>query len=144
MSLSPQQRSFIEANPSCAMITVGSDGMAKPARAGLGFVGDRLVSSGTEDRVRTRRLRRDLRCTVFVFEAGYGWLGLEADVSILTGPEAIDLTVAFFRAIQHRPDGPLSWFGGEFAESEFRARMEQEGRILYEFEVTKAYGLVGM
>lgn len=48
------------------MITIGRDGMPKPARAA--------------DRVRTKRLRRDPRCALFVFDAASSWLALETQV----------------------------------------------------------------
>jgi hypothetical protein len=50
-------------------------------------------------------------------------------------------SVRLFRAMQGKPDGPLSWFGGELAEDVFVQRMVDEGRIIYEFDVHHAYGM---
>jgi hypothetical protein len=102
----------------------------------------RLLSSGTEDRIRTVRLRRDPRCTLFVFEAGWKWLTLETRVSILDGPETPALQVRLFRKMQNRPSGNLSWFGKELSEAEFLNVMGQERRLIYEFEILHVYGMV--
>ena len=37
---------------------------------------------------------------------------------------------------------PLAWFGGELSPSEFQTAMEAEGRLIYEFDVVRAYGLL--
>jgi hypothetical protein len=139
--LTEEQQAYIEAHPSAAMITVGRDGYAKPARVAVTLVDGRLLSSGTADRVRTRRLRRDPRCTLFVFGTGYQWLGLDTDVTLLEGPDAIDLTVRMFRRVQAKPEGPLSWFGTDHEEPAFRDVLVNEGRLLYEFDVVRAYGM---
>lgn len=141
MNLSDSDRTFLETNHSAAMITIGEDGMPKPARCGVGLVDGRLWSSGTRGRKRTDRLRKDPRSTLFVFAEGFAWLGLEARVHILDGPDAPQLNLRFFRMIQHKPTGPLSWFDGEFEEEAFLQTMVDEGRLLYEFEITKAYGM---
>ena len=106
----------------------------------MALVDGRLWSSGSQDRVRTERLRRDPRCTVFVFDAGYAWLALETTVTILDGPDAPALSVRLFREMQNRPKGPLSWFGGELTEDAFLKVMVEEGRLIYEFDVLKTYG----
>ena len=140
MPLTSDQQRFIEEHAAAAMITLGDDGRPKAARVGIALIDGRLLSSGTTDRVRTKRLRQNPECTIFVFEMGFRWLTLEATVAILEGPDSIDTTVALFRAMQNRPTGSLNWCGGELDEDLFRAQMDQEGRLLYEFEVTKAYG----
>lgn len=131
----------MQKNRSAAMITVDAAGVAKPVRVGVALVDGRLWSSGTQDRVRTRRLRSDPRCTLFVFSNAFEWLAIESTVTILDGPDAPDLNVRLFRVMQDRPTGPLSWFGGELDEDAFRARMADEGRLVYQFEVERTYGL---
>ena len=140
-ALSEHQRDFLEKTPSAAMITVSADGVAKPARIGLNVVDGRLWSSGTQGRVRTRRLRRDPRCTLYVHDAGWGWLGLETTVTLIEGDLGVKANLRLFRVSQQRPTGPLSWFGGELDEPAFLERMAQEGRLIYEFDVQRAYGL---
>jgi Pyridoxamine 5'-phosphate oxidase len=144
MPLSDDETQFLTRNRSAAMITVGSDGVAKAVRVGVALVDGELWSSGTRDRVRTRRLRRDPRCTLFVFDAGYLWLTLETTVEILDGPDAADFNVRLFREMQGRPDGPLSWFGGEYEEERFRQIMVDEGRLIYQFRVQRSYGTTSM
>lgn len=51
------------------------------------------------------------------------------------------LNLRLFRQMQDRPTGPLSWFGGEFEEEDFLARMKVEERLIYEFEPPHTYGL---
>ena len=139
--LSEKEIGFLQKNRMAAMITVGADGFAKTARVGVALVDGRLWSSGTQDRVRTRRLRRDPRCTLFVFSNSFSWLSVESRVSILDGPDAAELNLQLFRVMQNRPTGPLSWFGGELDEDAFRARMVEEGRLIYEFGVERTYGM---
>lgn len=141
MELTDDQRQFLESNRSAAMITVGEDGQAKAVRVGVALVDGRVWSSGTRDRVRTRRLRSDPRCTLFVFGQGFEALTLETTVEILDGPEVADQSIRLFREMQARPEGPLMWFGEELMEEDFRAAMLEQGRVIYEFEVTGAYGL---
>jgi len=86
-------RLFLERNHSAAMITIARSGFPRPVRVGVALVDGKLWSSGVQGRVRTPRLRRDPRCSVFVFEqGGYAWLALETTVSILEGPDAPSLT----------------------------------------------------
>lgn len=141
MEPSPTDLSFLDDNRSAAMITVGDDGMAKAVRVGVALVDGKLWSSGTADRARTARLRHDPRCTLFVFDDAYGFLTLETTVTILDGPDVPDQSVRFFRIAQGRPEGALSWFGGELDEPAFRQVMVDERRVIYEFTPTRAYGL---
>ena len=123
------------------MITLGPDGIPKVARVAVALIDGRLWSSGTQDRVRTRRLRKDPRCTLYVHDAEYGWLALETTVTILEGADVPAQSVRLFRLLQDQPSGSLSWFGGQLTEEEFLDKMVVEQRILYEFEVHRSYGL---
>ncbi|MGH7609069.1 MAG: pyridoxamine 5'-phosphate oxidase family protein [Candidatus Dormibacteria bacterium] len=140
MPLSDRQAAFLAEQHSAAMITTGADGRPKVARVGVALVEGRLQSSGTQDRVRTTRLRRDPTCTLFVFTAGPSWLALETTVQILEGPDSAELNLKLFRVMQGRAQGPLSWFGGELDEAGFLAAMAAERRLIYEFQVSRAYG----
>lgn len=140
MDLSEKDIGWLRDHRPAAMVTVGEDGFPKVARVGVAVVDGRLWSSGSQGRVRTERLRKDPRCTVFVFDTGYAWLALETTVTILDGPDAPALSVRLFREMQGRPDGPLSWYGKELPEDEFLKVMVDEGRLIYEFEVLKTYG----
>src|SRR5262249_30602085 len=129
MSLLAEYASFLGKHHSAAMITRAPDGTPKAVRVSTALVDAKLWSSGTSGRVRTRRLRRDPRCTLFVFETrGLGWVTFEATVSILDGPDSPELNLRLFRTLQDKPSGPLRWFGGELSEDRFLAAMENEGR----------------
>ena len=141
MSLTESQIEFLEKEHSAAMITVGDDGVPKPVRVSIALIDGRIWSSGTEDRVRTKRLRRDPRCTLFVFDGAFKWLGLETTVTIIDGEEAAPANLRLFRLMQGRPTGPLTWFGGEYDEDGFLRVMTEEGRVVYDFEVQRSYGL---
>jgi hypothetical protein len=140
MALTAKEAKFLNDHRTAAMITVGEDGVAKAVRVGIVMVDGKLCSSGTESRRRTVRLRRDPRCTLFVFSDGYAALTLETTVTVLNGPDAARRNLKLFRVMQDRPSGPLSWFGGELDEAEFLTRMENERRLVYEFDIQRAYG----
>ena len=142
MELSERETAFLADNHSAAMITTGADGYPKPVRVGLALVEGRLWSSGTQERVRTRRLRSDPRCTLFVFDTKYAWLALETTVTIIDGPSVASDNLRLFRQMQGRPTGPLTWFGSELEEAGFLQRMVEEKRVIYEFSPTHSYGLL--
>ncbi|MCA1842696.1 MAG: pyridoxamine 5'-phosphate oxidase family protein [Actinobacteria bacterium] len=141
MKLSDSELAFLRTNHSAAMITVGPEGLAKATRVGVALIDGRLWSSGTQDRVRTKRLRADPRCTLYVHDSAFGFLTLETTVTILDGPDAAALNLQLFREMQGKPTGPLSWFGGEYEEADFLGQMETERRLIYEFEPHHTYGL---
>ncbi len=125
---------------SAAMITVGNDGRPKVARCGVALVDGQLWSSGKQDRVRTRRLRRDPRCTLYVHASSPAWRGLETTVTLLEGPEAPELNLRLFRVMQDRPSGPLWWYGQDLDQTAFLEQMRSEQRVIYQFEVERSYG----
>ncbi len=141
MSLSDEDLEYLKTNQSAAMITVGGDGRPKVARVAVTLVDGKLWSSGTADRARTKRLRRDPHCTLFVFDSGWSWLTLETTVRLLDGPDAVDLSMRLFRTMQDRPAGDLTWFGKDYDEQSFRKLMVDEGRLVYEFDVERTYGM---
>src|SRR5690349_17570060 len=141
MALTAKEIAFLETQHSAAMITTGEDDVPKAVRVGVALVDGNLWSSGTRSRLRTSRLRRDPRCTLFVFDQRYSWLTLETTVTLFDGPEAAAQNLRLFRVMQNRPSGPLSWFGGELDEESFLRTMADEGRVIYQFNVERAYGL---
>jgi hypothetical protein len=141
MALSDRDAAFLQGHHSAAMITTARSGVAKAVRVGVALVDGKLWSSGTQDRARTRRLRSDPRCTLFVFDSGFAWLTLETAVKILEADDAPQLNLRLFRVMQSRPDGPLSWFGGHLSEDEFLRAMVDERRLIYEFDVQRTYGI---
>jgi hypothetical protein len=143
MTLSEAHAAFLQDHHSAAMITLASDGTPRAVRVGVAMVDGKLWSSGTKARVRTKRLRRDPRCTLFVFDPGWSWMALETTVHLLEGPDAPELNVRLFRLMQNRPTGNLSWFDGEYEEDDFLRMMVGEGRLISEFEIHRAYGTTG-
>ena len=141
MHLTDSERAFLEKNHSAAMITISADGVPKVARVGIALIDGKLWSSGTADRVRTGRLRRDPRSTLYVHDNAFGFMAIETTVTILDGPDAPALSLRLVREMQGKPTGPLSWFGGEFEDDEFLAHMQAEQRLIYEFEPHHTYGL---
>ena len=116
--------------------------MPRAVRVGVVLVDGKLWSSGTQDRIRTARLRRDPRCTLFVFDGSYKFLTLETHVRLLEGADVPELSVRLFRQMQNRPEGNLNWFGKEMSIEDFMQTMADEKRLIYEFEISRAYGMV--
>jgi PPOX class probable F420-dependent enzyme len=142
MSLEPRDLDFLQDHHTAAMVTIGDDGRPKIARVAVALVDGKLWSSGTTARVRTERLRRDPRCTLYVHDAAAAWLAFETTVTILDGPDVPRHSLELFRVMQRRPKGPVTWYGGELDEAQFQQAMVDEGRVIYEFAVERSYGLV--
>lgn len=137
---------FLDKNRSAAMTTLRSDGMPHVVRVGVAAVDGKIWSSGTESRVRTKHLHRDPRATLFVFGGAWQWLTLECRVSILDGTDAPQRNLKLFQIMQRETPaapGKISWFGAERTIDEFLAIMAEEQRLIYEFEVERAYGMYG-
>ena len=89
-------------------------------------------------------MRRDPRCTLFVFPTGggYEYLGLETRVTILEGPDVPDLSIQLFHAMQPEgKPGTVMWSGQELTYDKFRQSMRDDHRLIYQFEVERTYGL---
>jgi PPOX class probable F420-dependent enzyme len=141
MSLTDKDRQFLATHHSAAMMTLRPDGRPHAVRVGLALVDGKLWSSGVRSRVRTAHLRRDPRCTLLVFDPRWSYLTLETNVTIIDGPEVPEMSVRLFRVMQGRPAGNLLWTGSERTPEQFVRIMVQEQRLIYEFEVVRAYGL---
>jgi PPOX class probable F420-dependent enzyme len=147
MELNDQQRAFLEKNHGAAMVTLRRDGSPHAVRVGVALIDGSIWSSGVPGRLRTHFLRRDPRCTIFVFESGYGFLTLEGRVTILDGPDAPELSVRLFQAMQARmqpaPEpGHVIWQGKPLTLEQFRQAMVEEKRLIYSLEIERAYGLI--
>jgi PPOX class probable F420-dependent enzyme len=138
--LSDSEVEFLRAHRHAAMITVARDGTPKVARVAIGVVDGRVWSSGTRDRVRTRRLARDPRCSLYVQGRFPHWLTLEGRVRIIDGPDAPAANLRLTRTLLRRPEGPVTWFGEEMAEETFLRAMVEQRRLVYELTTEKTYG----
>lgn len=139
---------YLTAHRAAAMITIRPDGSPHAVRCGVALVDGNLWSSGTRTRKRTDHLRRDPRCTLFVFGSSaadqFSYLSLDAQVTILDGPDAPDLNVQLFTAMQqgmNPPEGSLFWNGQPLPVDEFRQAMITEERLIYQFEISRSYGM---
>ena len=135
---------FLDKNRSAAMTTLRRDGTPHAVRVGLAVVDGKVWSSGTQQRARTKHLRRDARSTLFVFDAAFRWLTLECRVNILDGGDAPQQNLRLFQVMQRdspAPAGKISWFGANRTIDEFLQIMADEERLIYEFEVARAYGM---
>lgn len=137
---------FIEKNSSAAMTTLRRDGTPHTVRIGVAVVDGKIWSSSTHDRVRTKHLRRDPRSTLFVFDNTWAYLGVECRVRIIDGDDVPALSVRLFqtmqRALPNKPaEGKILWYGAEMGIGAFKQLMRDEGRIIYEFEPRRWYGL---
>jgi PPOX class probable F420-dependent enzyme len=146
MGLGDRERKFLEEQHSAAMITLKPDGAPHAVRVGVAMVDGRLWSSGTRTRVRTGYLRRDPRCTLFVFDPAWRGLTLETTVTILDGPDAPEMNLRLFQEMQRGMSpgpspGHLLWSGEERSFDEFLRIMVEEQRLIYEFEVSRGYGM---
>jgi PPOX class probable F420-dependent enzyme len=138
-------RQYLERNHAAAMVTLRPDGRPHVARVGVALVDGKLWSSGLPSRVRTGQLRRDPRSTLFVFDPAqpYTWVGLETDATILDGPDVPERSLRLFQVMQQgmpKPPGSMLWNGEEKSEEEFVRIMADERRLIYEFEILRAYG----
>jgi PPOX class probable F420-dependent enzyme len=143
-ALDDAARAFLEQARVAAMTTLRRDGTPHTVRIGIAVVDGKIWSSGTQARARTRHLRRDPRASLFVVDAGYGYLTLDCTVRILDGPDVPELSVKLFETMQRgmeRTTGTVVWYGAEKTIDEFQRIMREEQRLIYEFEPLRAYGL---
>lgn len=125
-------RTFLDQHHGAIQATLKKDGTPHLVRVGVGLVDGKLWSSATQTRVRTKHLRRDPRSTLFIQgENPWHWLGLETRVTILDGPEAVDQNLALYRVLAGKDPDDMD---------EYRDAMVKDERIIYEFEILRAYG----
>jgi PPOX class probable F420-dependent enzyme len=123
---------FLADHHGAIQATTREDGSPHVARVGVGLVEGRLWSSATQDRLRTRHLRRDPRCSLLVLgKDPWHWLGLDCKVTILDGDDAPQLNLALYRVLAGEPDDV----------TEYLEAMVAEKRIIYDFEILKTYGM---
>jgi hypothetical protein len=143
-----QLKAFIESNQDAAMVTLREDGTAHMARIEVTVIDGRLWSSGGATLVRTRNLRRDPRCSLFVFAPHPHWVGLETTVTMLDGPDAPDLHVHLMRE-KHKDiarEGMILAYDYElerdrpYTEDEYLEHVRARQRLIYEFNIHRAYG----
>ena len=148
MELDAKATAFIKANRDAGMTALRRDGTPHMTRIVAGLVDGKLLSSATESRLRTKLLRRDPRCTLFFFETTPGagrafgaYMTLETTVTIHDGAEGRRRSVEYFKSIFGSTDGKVTYGGKQMTEAEALEALERDGRILYEFNVNRVYGV---
>jgi hypothetical protein len=118
------------------------------ARVELGVVDGRIRSAGSPNLVRSRNLRRDPRCSLFVFGPHPWWLGLETKVAILDDADAPDELIRLLR-IRHvdaTPPGMVMAHDDSilsdrlYTEAEFLEHAREERLFVFDFTIQRAYG----
>jgi len=149
MELDEKVTAFTSANRDAAMVALRRDGTPHVTRIVAGLVDGVLISSGTRSRLRTKLLSRDPRCTLFFFETTPGagrafgaYMSVETTVTIHDGPEGLRRSVEYFKRIMGTTaDGKVTYGGKAYTEQEALEALERDGRILYEFNVNRVYGV---
>lgn len=134
-------RRFLEGNRRGVLATLKRDGRPQLSNIGFRYTADgpdagTVRVSLTDDRVKTRNLRRDPRASLHVTDAGFGaWVVGEGEARLTavterTDDAAADALVALYRSIAgEHPD----W-------DEFRRAMVDQRRLVLELPITYVYG----
>jgi hypothetical protein len=143
--LNADDHRFIADHPHAAMITVGADNRPKAVKMEAAIVDGFLESASHADKVRTRRLRRDPRCTLYFADDGHRWLSMEAEAEIVEGPEAPARLLRYFRVRDGKPTELLDYHSDrshytDLDDAAFQNVMAEEGAVLYRFTVSRTYG----
>ncbi|MDF0529056.1 pyridoxamine 5'-phosphate oxidase family protein [Tsukamurella sp. 8F] len=139
---------FVRDHPDAAVATLRADGSTHVARVELAAVGDRIQSTGAPSLVRTRNIRRDPRCSLFVFGPYPRWLGLDAEARILDGTDAPELLVRLLKARHgdRTPPGMVLGHdeatGGDrlFPERDYLDRVRRDQLFVFDFRILRSYG----
>jgi len=138
---------FLEKHHSAAMTTLRRDGSPHTVRVAIALVDGNIWSSGTQDRIRTAHLRRDPRATLMAFDDAWAYLALDCRVTLIEDSTVPAQSVRLFETMQrHLPGytpGMLTWYGKPVPVAEFKQRMVDERRLIYQFEPLRHYGIYG-
>ena len=146
--LDQRLETFIDRYPDAAMITLRQDGSAHMARVEVAVVDGLLWGSGAPELVRTRNLRRDPRCSLFVFGPHPHWVGLETTVTILEGDDVAH-QLARLMQVRHGDLVPAGTVLGHddvlghdrpYPVDEYVEHVRAARRLIYQFDVQRAYG----
>jgi PPOX class probable F420-dependent enzyme len=118
-----EKQAFVRSNHHAVLVTRRADDrlQTSPIVCGLDEDG-RVAISVTEDRAKTKNLRRDPRATLTVLNDGFfgEWVQIDGTAEIVTMPEALDGLIALYRQISgEHPD----W-------ADYEAAMTRDRRVL--------------
>jgi PPOX class probable F420-dependent enzyme len=121
------------------LITIRSDGRAQSSDVVYTVDGDTFVISLTDDRAKTRNIRRDNRVVLHITEPdSWSYLSLDgtvelSDVTTNPGDATSDALCAYYEAVAGAPHP--DW-------DEYRTAMIDERRLLARFTATSAVGQI--
>jgi len=117
------KQDFVRRNHRAVLVTRRADGRLQTSPIVCGLHDDgRVAISVTEDRAKTKNLRRDPRATVCVMNEGFfgEWVQIDGTAEVVPTAEAIDGLIALYRQISgEHPD----W-------DDYRAAMVRDHRVL--------------
>ena len=120
---STQKRSFVGENHHAILVTRRADGRVQTSPIVCGVHDDgRIAISVTEDRAKTKNLRRDPRATLCVLNDGFfgEWTQIDGTAEIVPMPAALEGLKALYRQVAgEHPD----W-------DDYAAAMERDRRVL--------------
>jgi len=118
-----EQRDFVRGNHRAVLITRRADGRLQSSPIVCGVHDDgRIAISVTEDRAKTKNLRRDPRATVCVLNDEFfgEWTQIDGTAEVVPMPAALDGLKTLYRQVAgEHPD----W-------ADFAAAMERDRRVL--------------
>ena len=102
-----ETRQFLRTHHRSVLTTRRADGRLQSSPVVHGVVGDAVAISVTQDRAKTRNLRRDPRATLLALSDEFfgPWVQVDGDAEIIDLPEAMDTLTALYRQVQgEHPD----------------------------------------
>ena len=118
-----EKREFVRKNHRAVLVTHRTDGRLQTSPIVCAVHADgRIAISVTEDRAKTKNLRRDPRATLCVLNDGFfgEWTQIDGTTEIVEMPEALDGLKALYRAVAgEHPD----W-------DDYAAAMARDRRVL--------------
>jgi PPOX class probable F420-dependent enzyme len=123
-----EKRAFVRQNHRAVLVTRRADGRLQTSPIVCGVHADgRIAISVTEDRAKTKNLRRDPRATLCVMSDGFmgPWTQIDGTAEIVAMPEALDGLKELYRAV-----------AGEHSDwADFAAAMQRDRRVLLLIDV---------
>jgi PPOX class probable F420-dependent enzyme len=117
-----EQLAFVAEHHRAVLITRRQDGRLQSSPIACGVIDGHVAISVTQDRAKTRNIRRDPRVSLCVLsDEWYGpWTQIDGTAEVVDLPEAMDGLVALYRNV-----------AGEHQDwDDYRAAMERDRRCL--------------
>jgi len=126
-----EARDYLRNNHHAVLATLRRDGTPQmsPVACTVDDAG-RVVVSSRETAIKVKNVRREPRAWLCVFPDAFfgGFVQVEGSVEVVSLPDAMDGLVDYYRSV-----------AGEHPNwDEYRAAMEEEGRVLLRLDLTRA------